>query len=228
MLKIIWGDITNINGLDVIINSANGSLMGGGGVDGAIHNKAGGKLRTACRALNGCKTGEAKMTKGFNLDAKFIIHTVGPVYYYEEPGARKAYGYDPEEKLRESYTNSLKIAKNNQLYKIAIPSISTGVFCYPIEDASLIALDAVHSFLSENPGYEVSLVLYNETDYNQYLNKLEELKHIPFETEIMPISHGSLSDSLKSYAEFINNDATYPEYKESKGFISMLMGLFKR
>ena len=129
-IKVIMMDITKIGELaDVIVNAANESLLGGGGVDGAIHLAAGPELLEECKTLHGCKAGEAKVTKAYRLKNKYIIHTVGP-RYYSDP--------HPNETLANCYLNSLKLADSLRLESIAFPSISTGVFLYPVEDAAKV------------------------------------------------------------------------------------------
>ncbi|MDY0124572.1 MAG: O-acetyl-ADP-ribose deacetylase [Anaerolineaceae bacterium] len=129
-------DITTLD-VDVIVNAANRSLLGGGGVDGAIHKAAGPGLLTSCRELHGCETGEAKITPGFNLPVRFVIHTVGPVWHGGQNGEA--------ELLANCYRNSLKLAEENEVKSIAFPSISTGVYGYPIEEAARIAVETVRS-----------------------------------------------------------------------------------
>ncbi len=141
-IKIILSDITKLSSeIEVIVNSANEDLLGGGGVDGAIHRAAGPKLLEECRTLGGCEPGDAKVTKAYNLKQKYIIHTVGP-RYYSNP--------NPEDTLRSCYIKSLQIADKLGVKTIAFPSISTGVFAYPLEEASKIAMDVIKSFKGKN------------------------------------------------------------------------------
>lgn len=133
-------DITTLN-VDAIVNAANHSLLGGGGVDGAIHKAAGPQLLAECRKLKGCETGQAKITAGFNLPARFVIHTVGPVWTGGEQGEA--------ELLANCYRNSLRLAEENELKSIAFPSISTGVYGYPLEQAARVAVCTVREVISE-------------------------------------------------------------------------------
>ena len=162
-IRIIRGDIT-LQQVDAIVNAANTSLLGGGGVDGAIHRAAGPELLEACRDLNGCPTGRAKITGGFRLPARYVIHTAGPVW---NGGSRN----EPE-LLRQCYLTSLSLAEKFQLKTVAFPNISTGVYGFPKPLAAEIALETVQSFL-EQPGSleEVLFVVFDEENYRLY-NKL--------------------------------------------------------
>ena len=158
-LIVIQGDITQLD-VDAIVNAANSSLMGGGGVDGAIHRAAGPQLKEACRPLGGCPTGEAKITEGFNLKAMYVIHTVGPVWnngtQYEEA------------LLASAYRRSLEVANEHSVRTIAFPSISTGAYRFPFEKATTIALREITAFLEEHDFPKaVTLVAFSERDYQQ-------------------------------------------------------------
>lgn len=159
-LEIWQGDITTLK-VDAIVNAANRELRGGGGVDGAIHRAAGSKLNEACRALGSCETGEAKITPGFKLPAKYIIHTVGPVY----SGSHS----DPL-LLAACYRNSLRVAKENGLHSVAFSAISTGVYGYPLDAASKVAFGEVRKWLREHKDYEmrVIMVAYDAPTYALY------------------------------------------------------------
>jgi len=158
-VQIIQGDITKLD-VDAIVNAANSSLLGGGGVDGAIHRAAGKQLLEECRKLNGCHPGEAKITKGYMLPARYIIHTVGPVYRGGDKG-------EPEI-LYSCYRNSLTLALENQIKTIAFPCISTGIYGYPFQEACKIALNEVFDFLQSAQNLKVLLVCYDDNDYEVY------------------------------------------------------------
>ncbi|MFD1671991.1 O-acetyl-ADP-ribose deacetylase [Agrilactobacillus yilanensis] len=159
-IEIIQGDITKSE-VDAIVNAANPSLMGGGGVDGAIHRAAGPKLNVACHQLGGCATGEAKTTLGFELPAKYIIHTPGPIWY----GGHK----DEAKLLYNSYWHSLEEAENHHCNSVDFPSISTGVYGYPLDQAAPIALQAMTDFLKTAKFVQtIRLVAFDETTKKAY------------------------------------------------------------
>ncbi len=167
-IEIIKGDITKQE-VDAIVNAANCSLLGGGGVDGAIHRAAGPELLAECRTLNGCKTGEAKITRGYKLPAKFVIHTPGPVWH----GGNN----NEAEKLRCCYRNSLVLASENGCKTVDFPSISTGVYHFPLEKAAEIAIGAIAEYLFEHPEIErVRMVCFDERTKEHYDKALEKLK----------------------------------------------------
>ncbi len=168
-IKIIQGDITKL-AVDAIVNAANNKLMGGGGVDGAIHKAAGPDLLRSCMALGGCKTGEAKITMGYNLPAKFVIHTVGPVY--------KEQGDYAASYLEDCYKNSLELADKHKITSIAFPSISTGAYGYPIEEAAPIALETTQEYIKARPLTnitEIIFVCFSSGDYNIYKQLSSEI-----------------------------------------------------
>ena len=166
-IEIIDADITQQH-VDAIVNAANNSLLGGGGVDGAIHRAAGPQLLSECRMLNGCRTGEAKITKGYRLSAKHVIHTVGPVW--------KGGQADEEQLLENCYRNSLNLALQHDIATIAFPSISTGIYGFPIERASRIALKTVKSFLEDHESLQkVVFVCFGQRDYGVYQQAFAEV-----------------------------------------------------
>lgn len=161
-IHIIKGDITKLM-VDAIVNAANETLLGGGGVDGAIHRAAGKDLLEECRKLNGCKTGQAKITKGYLLPAKHVIHTVGPVWHGGNHGEPQL--------LEDCYRNSLKLAVDNGIKTIAFPAISTGVYRFPKEQAAQIAVKTIQDYLNDHD-LEVTLVAFSEADealFNQLI-----------------------------------------------------------
>jgi O-acetyl-ADP-ribose deacetylase len=160
-IELTQGDITHLS-CDAIVNAANRTLLGGGGVDGAIHRAAGPALFEECKGLGGCETGQAKITKGYQLPARTIIHTVGPVW--------RGGKYQEEELLASCYRNSLTCAQTHHLKTIAFPSISTGAYRFPIRKAAAIAVETVKRFLEENPDVfeKVIFVLFSEQDLKIY------------------------------------------------------------
>ena len=167
-IEIQQGDITRLD-VDAIVNAANTSLLGGGGVDGAIHRAAGPGLLTECRTLDGCPTGEARITRGYNLAARHVIHTVGPVYSGK-----------PQDKtlLAGCYRNSLQLAADNNLTSLAFPAISCGVYGYPIEEACKIAVDTTYSFLKTNPSIsKVIFMLFSPGNLNLYEEYIQKIDH---------------------------------------------------
>ena len=166
-LKVHLGDITKLE-VDAIVNAANRSLLGGGGVDGAIHRAAGNQLLAECKTLGGCNTGEAKLTRGYNLPAKFVVHTVGPVW--------RGGNNQEAELLAICYRNSLQLAVQNNIKTIAFPAISTGVYGFPKRQAAQIALREVVSFLKSNKQLEqVILVSFDDENYQIYQRQLDEI-----------------------------------------------------
>lgn len=158
--EILFGDITKLN-VDAIVNAANKTLLGGGGVDGAIHRKAGKELLEECKTLNGCEVGNSKITKGYNLPSKFVIHTVGPVY---SNGKR-----NEDELLKSCYETALSLAIQNNIKTIAFPAISCGIYRFPIDKAAKIAVETVNKFLTQNNQIEkVIFVDINKKVIDEY------------------------------------------------------------
>jgi len=165
-IELIQDDITKLE-VDAIVNAANKSLLGGGGVDGAIHSAAGSELLEECKTLNGCETGEAKITKGYRLPSKFVIHTVGPVWH----GGQS----NESELLTNCYKNSLKLALENNIKTIAFPNISTGVYGFPKDKAAEIAIKTVTGFLNQNNNRieKVYFVCFDNENYSLYKELLK-------------------------------------------------------
>ena len=164
-IQVVQGDITKLD-CDGIVNAANRSLLGGGGVDGAIHRAAGPELLAECRTLHGCRTGEAKITKGYRLRAKYIIHTVGPIYSGTAEDAAQ---------LADCYRNSLDLAKEHDVHSIAFPAISTGVYGYPLEDAAEIAVKTVAQWLEDHADYAMQVIFccFDARTERVYQTKME-------------------------------------------------------
>lgn len=168
-IKLVKGDITKLE-VDAIVNAANTLLLGGGGVDGAIHRAAGPALLEECRVLGGCSTGQAKITKGYQLKAKYVIHAVGPIW---RGGARG------ESKLLAScYINSLKLAQENHVKSIAFPAISCGIYGYPIPQAAMIAIKETVNFLEAHNGLQqVYFVCFDDSVYEAYQHAVDSIHH---------------------------------------------------
>ena len=165
-IQILRGDITKLD-VDAIVNAANTTLLGGGGVDGAIHRAAGPELLAECRTLGGCRPGEAKITGGYRLPARFVIHTVGPVWRGGKHG-------EPET-LANCYRNSLQVAVENRIKTIAFPAISCGAYGYPIEEAAQIALETTREFLATSDEIQkVIFVVWGEDIYDAYREALQK------------------------------------------------------
>lgn len=169
MIKAVRGDITKINDVDAIVNAANRTLLGGGGVDGAIHRAAGRKMLEECRTLNGCDTGDAKLTGAYDLPCSHVIHTVGPIWHGGDHGEA--------ELLALCYRRSLQVAAEHGIRRIAFPSISTGVYHYPVKEAAKIAVGTVAEFLEEHPDAfdVVEWVLFDDNTMQVYEQAIAEV-----------------------------------------------------
>jgi len=176
LLELTQGDITQEH-TDAIVNAANSSLLGGGGVDGAIHRAAGPGLLAETRQLGGCETGDAKISGGYRLPAKHVIHTVGPVYQPNSPAVAQA--------LASAYRRSLEVASDHHLTSIAFPAISTGVYGYPVDEAAEIALNTVIAYLASGKGTitQVRFVLFTEEAYDVFVETLKTIGSDPDESK---------------------------------------------
>jgi len=162
-IEVLHGDITKLE-VDAIVNAANESLLGGGGVDGAIHRAAGRNLLDECKTLNGCETGQSKITKGYNLPAKYVIHTVGPIW----SGGNK----HERELLKSCYYTALELARENNVKTIAFPSVSCGVYRFPIEEACQIAISTVKEYLNNYDCFEKVIFINPSEDIVEIYNKI--------------------------------------------------------
>ena len=169
-IQTVLGDITKTEDVEAIVNAANNSLLGGGGVDGAIHRVAGLELLKECRTLHGCDTGDAKLTGAYGLPCTYVIHTVGPIWRGGEFGEA--------ELLASAYRNSLRVATEHGIRRIAFPSISTGVYRYPVEMAAKVAVQTVTEFVQEHPGQidVVRFVLFDRNTLRVYEAAVEEVR----------------------------------------------------
>ena len=169
IIETVLGDITKQTDVEAIVNAANNSLLGGGGVDGAIHRAAGRELLAECRTLNGCKTGEAKITSAYKLTCKYVIHTVGPIYRGGNSGEPQL--------LANAYKNSMKLALEKKIRTIAFPSISTGVYSYPLEEAAEIAVKTVNDFYMEHQNEFdcIRFVLFDSRTKQAYDNAIDRI-----------------------------------------------------
>ena len=163
VIEVLQGDITKLE-VDAIVNAANRSLLGGGGVDGAIHRAAGRSLLDECKTLNGCETGQSKITKGYNLPAKYVIHTVGSVW----SGGNK----QERELLKSCYYTALELARENNVKTIAFPSVSCGVYRFPIEEACQIAISTVKEYLNNYDGFEKVIFINPSEDIVEIYEKI--------------------------------------------------------
>lgn len=205
IIKTVKGDITKITDVQAIVNAANNSLLGGGGVDGAIHRAAGPELLAECRTLHGCETGEAKITKAYNLPCDYVIHTVGPVWN----GGRN----NEEELLANCYFNSMKLAMENGIRTIAFPSISTGVYSFPVELAAKVAVHTVNRFLQDNPD---SFDLVEWVLFDAHTEAV-------YEAEVDKIFGTGITRIKQLYAEGLMK----PDFEVSENAIKIVLPIFE-
>ncbi len=191
-LLTVRNDITNMT-VDAIVNAANPSLLGGGGVDGAIHRKAGKELLAECKTLGGCEVGEAKITKGYKLPCKYVIHTVGPIYKDGKHGEK--------EKLALCYENSLKLAKEHNCETVAFPLISAGAYGYPGQEASKIASKTIADFLSNNDDMTVYMVIFDKTSYTISKQLFDDINSYIDETYVEEYEEAYPRRRINSYSQ---------------------------
>nr|WP_081674424.1 macro domain-containing protein [Butyrivibrio sp. VCD2006] len=209
MIRVIQGDITKVTGFDAIINPANNSLLGGGGLDGIIHRAAGPQLKTECRTLNGCETGDSKLTLGYNLPCDYIIHSVGPVWMGGMAGE--------EELLTSCYLSALKIAAEKGIKKIAFPSISTGEYGYPLDKASKVALSTITTFLNDHPDSfdDICFVVQDRLSFDAYSAAIKDAAPAKPETK-KKTTKKTKADFSESEAESPSETDEEPEVSEKK------------
>ena len=196
IIRTFQGDITKIDFVTAIVNAANKSLLGGGGVDGAIHRAAGRGLLEECRTLNGCETGEAKITRAYRLPCEYVIHTVGPIWY----GGKR----NEAELLSNCYRNSLQLAMENGIRSIAFPSISTGAYSYPLEQAAEIAVNTVVEFVSDHEDTfdEIMWVLFDGKTKSAYDKALETAEANALMMQTDRVFNPTVSDANKEISEY--------------------------
>lgn len=204
-IEFIKGDITKQTDVDAIVNAANTSLLGGGGVDGAIHMAAGPLLLEECKLLNGCAVGDAKLTEGYNLPCEYVIHTVGPRYHNGK--------YKEEELLKRAYQNSLQVAINNGIRKIAFPAISTGIYRFPIIEATKIAVSTVNAFIKdhENSFDLIRFVLFDDNAYEVYREIISQKTINKYE---LPEFIGNVIDTFEDFLDEKNIQIDNEEREE--------------
>ena len=218
-MRLVRGDITRLR-VDAIVNAANESLLGGGGVDGAIHRAAGPGLLQECRALGGCPTGEARLTGGHALPAAHVIHTVGPVYKDGEQGEPAL--------LERAYRSALTLAHQRGLWRVAFPNLSTGVYGYPKAAACRIAVDVVAEFEARDPALEVTFVCFDEDNYALYESRLGSGREV-MESYVGCLLGGAVGDALGAPLEFLSGEALVARFGAEglSGYVEIPGGLGK-
>lgn len=202
MIRVIQGDITKISGFDAIVNPANNSLLGGGGLDGMIHRAAGPQLKTECRRLNGCETGDSKLTLGYNLPCKYVIHSVGPVWMGGMAGE--------EDLLSSCYASAMQTALDNDIHKIAFSPISTGEYGYPLDKAAKVAISTVFSFIAKYPDSfkDIAFVLSDDLSFNEFNEALKNATPITVEEKKKP-QKKSKAKAKSSKAAEVDDSSVY-------------------